>query len=253
MADTTAISAQKPTRPWWITAMLMCGGLSLLLLPTAPLATRFGLIDFRLALAGLALATLLSLIVTITGLWGLRPGSDPQRRRGLGIAALLALPTLIVSAFTVSSQGDAPPIHQVTTDPENPPRFIAAVARRGNESNPLEWRAEVVAIQREAYPDLAPIQTALSPDSAFQHSLSCSRELGWEVYAENAANGHIEAEDTTFWFGFKDDVAIRVLPVANGSVVDLRSISRVGRGDLGKNADRIRAFRDCLIKRAASQ
>lgn len=253
MADTTTAPAQRPTRPWWITAMLICGGLSLLLLPTAPLATRFGLIDFQLGLAGLALATLLSLIVAITGIWSLRPSGDPQRRRSLGIAALLALPALIVSTFIVSSRGDAPPIHHVTTDPENPPQFIAAVDQRGHESNPVEWRAEIAAIQREAYPDLAPIQTALSQDSAFQQSLFCSRELGWEIYAENAANGHIEAEDTTFWFGFKDDVVIRVSPITNGSVVDLRSVSRVGRGDLGKNAARIRAFRDCLIKRAASQ
>src|SRR5690606_11960715 len=115
----------------------------------APLTTRFGLIDFQLGLAGLALATLLSLIVAITGIWSLRPGGDPQRRRGLGIAALLALPALIVSTLIVSSRGDAPPIHHVTTDPENPPQFSAAVGRRGHESNPVEWQAEVAAIQRE--------------------------------------------------------------------------------------------------------
>jgi uncharacterized protein (DUF1499 family) len=71
--------------------------------------------------------------------------------------------------------------------------------------------------------------------------------MGWEIAEADAAAGRIEATDTTFWFGFKDDVVIRIRPAEDGgSIVDIRSKSRVGMSDVGANAARIRAFRDRL-------
>ena len=81
-----------------------------------------------------------------------------------------------------------------------------------------------------------------TPADAFKRALQAARDMGWEIVAADAAAGRIEATDTTFWFGFKDDVVIRVEADGAGSRVDLRSVSRVGVGDVGANAARIRAY-----------
>jgi uncharacterized protein (DUF1499 family) len=100
--------------------------------------------------------------------------------------------------------------------------------------------------QRAAYPDLAPILLAVAPREAFARAVAAAEAMGWEVVGRDAAAGTIEAVDTTKWFGFKDDIAIRVTPAPGGSPnlsqVDVRSKSRVGRSDLGTNAQRIRAY-----------
>jgi uncharacterized protein (DUF1499 family) len=77
---------------------------------------------------------------------------------------------------------------------------------------------------------------------AFTRALNAARDLGWQIVAAVPAEGRIEATDTTVWFGFKDDIVVRVTPTAGGSRIDVRSVSRLGQGDLGKNAARIRAY-----------
>ena len=101
--------------------------------------------------------------------------------------------------------------------------------------------------QRNAYPDLQPVMLKVAPAQAFERALATVGEMGWDLVGSDAAAGRIEATDTTFWFGFKDDVVIRVRPADGGSRVDVRSLSRVGVGDAGTNAKRIRAFRDALV------
>jgi len=86
------------------------------------------------------------------------------------------------------------------------------------------------------------------PDRAFDLALAALHEMGWDLVAADATAGRIEATDTTFWFGFKDDVVIRVRPADGGSRVDVRSLSRVGVGDVGTNAKRIRAYLDVLTE-----
>ena len=66
--------------------------------------------------------------------------------------------------------------------------------------------------------------------------------MGWEIVGSNAEEGRIEATDTTLWFGFKDDVVVRIQPRGDESLVDVRSLSRVGKSDVGTNAQRIRAY-----------
>jgi uncharacterized protein (DUF1499 family) len=84
------------------------------------------------------------------------------------------------------------------------------------------------------------------PPQAFDRALASVREMGWDLVAADAAAGRIEATDTTFWFGFKDDVVIRVRPADGGSRIDVRSVSRIGVGDAGTNAKRIGAYLDAL-------
>jgi len=137
----------------------------------------------------------------------------------------------------------SPPIHDITTDTENPPRFVAMVPLRQGSPNAVEYQGQAIAQQqRMAYPDIQPATIAELPDAAFKRALSAARDLGWQIVAAVPAEGRIEATDTTLWFGFKDDLVVRVTPNTGGSRIDVRSVSRLGQGDLGKNAARIRAY-----------
>ena len=82
----------------------------------------------------------------------------------------------------------------------------------------------------------------MPPDRALARAEAAARALGWKIVAAAPGQGRLEATATTRWFGFKDDVVVRVTPASGGSRVDIRSVSRVGKSDLGVNARRIRAF-----------
>src|SRR5437588_404451 len=96
--------------------------------------------------------------------------------------------------------------------------------------------------QRRAYPDIVPAVLAAGPEVAFARALDAARAMGWEIVDAQPKEGRIEATATTFWFGFKDDVVVRITPLSAGSRIDVRSKSRVGRGDTGTNAQRVRAY-----------
>jgi uncharacterized protein (DUF1499 family) len=136
-----------------------------------------------------------------------------------------------------------PPINDISTDTANPPAFVAIVPLRANAPVPSAYAGEATAkAQRAGYPDIAPALVADAPDAAFAKALAVARGAGWVIVASDPAAGRIEATATTPWFGFKDDVVIRVAPADRGSRIDVRSVSRVGRGDLGTNARRVRGF-----------
>jgi uncharacterized protein (DUF1499 family) len=82
----------------------------------------------------------------------------------------------------------------------------------------------------------------LRPAQAFEKALSAADKMCWKIVESNPAEGRIEATDTTFWFGFKDDIVVRITPTADGSRIDVRSVSRVGRSDVGTNARRIEKY-----------
>ena len=110
-------------------------------------------------------------------------------------------------------------------------------------ANPPEYLGPAIAVQqRKAYPDLAPLDLSMPPGDAFTKAIAVARAMGWEIVAQKPAEGRIEATATTAWFGFKDDIVIRVAETAGGSRIDVRSKSRVGRSDVGANAARIRAY-----------
>jgi len=142
-----------------------------------------------------------------------------------------------------------PAIHDITTDTENPPAFVSILPLRKDAANPAEYGGpEIAAKQKTAYPDLAPAMLPLPPPPAFEQALRTARDMGWTIVDSNPGEGRIEATDTTFWFGFKDDIVIRVAAANQGSRVDVRSVSRVGRSDVGTNAKRIRKFLERLKK-----
>ena len=167
------------------------------------------------------------------------------RRTGLrDREAVAALAAAVVGAFPLAallSGGGAPPIHDITTDTENPPTFVAAVAL--NTPGRTDYDPAVAGQQRAAYPDLGPAMLPVAPADAFERALAVARDMGWELLADDAAAFRIEATDRSFWFGFPDDVVVRVAADGGtGSRVDVRSLSRVGGGDLGVNARRVREF-----------
>jgi uncharacterized protein (DUF1499 family) len=134
-------------------------------------------------------------------------------------------------------------IHDVTTDTENPPPWVALVsARAATENGTAYGGPAVAALQKRAYRDVAPLVLPVQPDRAFARAEAAARALGWRIVAAAPAEGRLEASDTTRWFGFVDDIVVRVRPAPSGSRIDVRSASRVGRSDLGVNARRIRAF-----------
>ena len=123
------------------------------------------------------------------------------------------------------------------------PPFLAILPLRAGALNPTDYGgADVAAKQQHAYPDVVPLLLNVPPGRAFDRALAAAKAKGWDIVASDRAGGRIEATDTTFWFGFKDDVVVRVTPQPTGSRVDARSLSRVGGGDLGTNAARVRAF-----------
>lgn len=136
-----------------------------------------------------------------------------------------------------------PRIHDITTDTDNPPQFVALRALREKSPNGPEYGGEKIAQQQKAgYPDIQPLMLGEPPARAFERALAAARSMGWDIAAASAADGRIEATATTRWLRFKDDVVIRITPSATGSRIDVRSKSRLGRSDLGTNAKRIRTY-----------
>jgi uncharacterized protein (DUF1499 family) len=154
-------------------------------------------------------------------------------------ALLLGLAVLYVPLQFIQRARAVPPINDITTDTENPPRYMT-----GQRAYP---GAEFARQQRAAYPDIAPVILLAPPREAFAKAVAAAEAMGWEVVGRDGAAGTIEAVDATKWFGFKDDIAVRVTPTPEGgSRIDIRSKSRVGRSDIGTNARRIRAYAERL-------
>lgn len=220
---------------------------ALLLLIAGP-GTRLELWEFRTgftlmrwaAFAGLAAAALAVIMLLV-----------PRIRRAGLVTLLVALGLGLVVAFVpwsgLRKARSVPAIHDITTDTTRPPEFVAVLPLRADAPNPAAYAGDEVAqAQKAGYPDLQPTRMAVAPAEAFERAHAAARDMGWEIVAADPASGRIEATDTTLWFGFKDDVVIRVAADGAGSRIDVRSKSRVGGSDVGANAARILAFQRAL-------
>ena len=182
--------------------------------------------------------------------------------------ALLAIVWIVVSAVTRSMEGlmsfilalvlaigaaymplnmrmtaeKLPLIHDITTDTANPPPFVAVAPLRAEAPNGVDYKTDP-AEQQKGYPDIQPyLAPDVAPADLFKRADATARAMNWEIVAAEAAEGRLEATDTTAWWGFKDDIVIRIAAEGTGSRLDIRSMSRVGKSDIGKNAERVRAF-----------
>jgi len=205
---------------------------------------RFGVWDFGVGFAILMYGAYVGFAVAAVALVLL---IIPRTRRGNAgvfmISLVIALAAAAMPTYWRHQARTLPPINDITTDFDNPPQYIAIVPLRANYPVSAAYGGEATAkAQRTGYPDIAPIMRKESPANAFAKALAVARDMGWTIVASDEQTGRIEATATTPWFGFKDDVVIRVSPTPDGSRVDIRSHSRVGRGDIGANARRVRDF-----------
>jgi uncharacterized protein (DUF1499 family) len=180
------------------------------------------------AMAGLA--------VGLAALYRTRAGAGLGGRgfAWIGVGSGLAAVAILVLALRPGA--DLPAINDITTDPEDPPLFSTTDR---DTSYPAE---DFAPQQRAAYPDLEPIRVSSAPDRALVLASETAESLGWEIVSVDPAAGRLEAREVSLIFRFVDDVVVRVRPTAAGTVIDVRSKSRDGRGDLGVNTRRIRAF-----------
>ncbi len=234
---------------------------------------------WRLALAGLALllavgsaiAALLGGLGYRWGWWGLGQGFWIVRcaaytalsGAGAAVLALIAPPlrgqlaaratacaAVVIAAGVLAppwlaqrTADGAPAINDITTDTENAPAFVAIVPLRAGSNNPPDYPgADFAQRQRQSFPDILPAHLSAPPAEAFARARAAAAAMGWNIVAVAPDEGRIEATAETRWFGLKDDVVIRVQPESNGTRVDIRSKSRIGRGDRGMNAWRVREF-----------
>jgi uncharacterized protein (DUF1499 family) len=225
---------------------IFLGAVAVLVMPAAGLAYRAGVLPLPGALLqGMRWAAYLGVAAIVVSTIAVARAHRRGARRAVALAAAgLALGALAVGIpfQWQRTARSVPPIHDITTDTDNPPVFERVVALRAGAPNKLDYDPKVGEEQRRAYPDIVPLTLALPPDAAFERALAGARDAGWEIVDADQEARRIEATATTFWFGFKDDVVIRLLPADGGTRVDVRSVSRVGRSDVGTNARRIRAY-----------
>lgn len=163
------------------------------------------------------------------------------------VTVMFSAIAIIMPLSMLSKAKSVPLIHDVSTDLKNPPEFVAIVPLRADAPNPVEYAGEETAEQqRTAYPELQTLIYTQSKSELMETTEQSVDNLGWELVNTDPSAGIIEATDTTTWFGFKDDVVIRVIDNGNERLVDIRSKSRIGGSDLGKNAERIHDFIDEL-------
>lgn len=244
--------------PGWA---LAAGLLAILLVAGPGPLYKAGLLSLPLVFAGLKYGAFVGLgaggigIVAILARFATGHGSFVVIVLGLvfGIAAVGFVENFRRQASAV------PPIHDITTDTDNPPQFVAAVHLReaagavnppnyvGNEPEPGDTGRTIREAQLAFYTDLGPLFLDADPNFAFTSAITTVQDMGWDMVEASTEEGRIEAVATTYWYGFKDDIVIRITSQPDGTArVDVRSKSRVGVSDVGANAARIQEFLTAL-------
>ncbi len=234
------------------TKVLLVSALVLLVvLLTGPLGYKYGLVPLEPSLISLLIALVGGALVSIIGFVYIIIALRNEHRTDRNLLVLAVLLGLLPSVFVLPQMSRAqsvPAIHDITTDTDDPPTFVAVVPMRKGAPNPVaygteDWPAQKLgAATMRAYPDLEPLRAEMSVADALDRAKTVLLQMGLKIVAMEPSEGRLEATATTFWFGFKDDVVVRVVDDGEEAVIDLRSKSRVGQSDIGANADRIREF-----------
>lgn len=234
---------------------LISGIVAVVIFPALAFGRLLGLWDSPLPLIGLTFLITITAMTTalIMGVKGiLQRGSLPWNDINVRVPLIsivlggaVAIPVLSFFHLGFTS----PPIHDITTDTINPPKFVSVLAERiaTDAPNSADYDPAIAKQQKDGYPDLVPLDLPIPTSLAFRSALEAVYSMGWRLVAAVPEEGRIEAVDMTFWSGFVDDIVIRVTPHGvNESRIDVRSLSRVGGSDLGKNAARISDYLDHL-------
>jgi len=250
MSEHTTASSGPPSAERPLARRIALAGL-ILAVACATLAVisglgyRLGLWEFRTGFDILKIAFYAAFAAAIVSLVGLimSGGRRPSVLFMGLVGVLLAAVTAYMPWTYYTTVKSVPRIHDITTDPTHPPAFVAVGKLRKQTDHSIEYEgSEIFSEQREAYPDIQPLMVKAPKDKVFEASRQALASMGLDIVDANPGEGRIEAVDTTLLYGFKDDVAVRVQETADGTRVDIRSMSRVGKSDLGVNAKRIRTF-----------
>jgi hypothetical protein len=261
-----AATQRRAERGWarWITwAAVVIGVGSVLAALVASIGAGQGAWHFGGAFTVLRYAFFAAIAGAVLGLVGLFVARRTRKARLMLpnlVALVAALGFVLYLGNLVRVARSVPAIHDVATDLDDLPQFTRLRVREDNlEKIPDMGRAELKAlgpearwkaIHREAYADVRTVRMAATPEDVIRRAEALARDRGWEVAAADPARGVLEATATSRFFRFKDDVVVRARPApgGGGSLVDMRSISRVGGSDVGMNAKRIREFLSELQK-----
>ena len=250
---TTTAGPARTTERWrrlWRLAPLVALLLAIAaaaLLALGPLGWRAGWWHFRFAFFSLmpwaVYCGLAAMAIAVLALvFGRR--SIAGRQIAIGVLAFLIGAAIAYVPWQYSEMRGMVP-NDITTDLQNPPPYVAVLALRKAENaanNGVYKGAKTAEQQQRSYPDIAPVTLALPPAEAFAWALAAARQMGWAIVASDVEAGRIEASDRTRWFGFTDDIVVRVAAAGAESRIDVRSSSRIGTGDFGTNAARVRAY-----------
>ncbi len=251
-----------------VLARLAFGGfaVALAIALAASWGTRLGWWDVGFGLTMLNPCGAAGLVGFVAGLIWLvrslaRNTSDGWRYGAVGFTGAAIIAGVLLNAAIQTFV--APPIHDISTDIEHAPAFQALLPLRQGAPNKADYdgpdmvvyqgkRMSTALAQKKAYPDIKPYAGLFDmhdrPNSTpmqvlFWRGFETAKQMGWNVVAFDPAQGRVEAMDTSFWFGLTDDIVIRVRPAGRlGARLDIRSKSRVGVSDRGKNAARIRDY-----------
>lgn len=229
---------------WLAGAGLALAVVCLLAAAASGLGYRAGLWHFRAGFMVLRVAFFVALGAGALSLLGLVLSRNARAARGPAVLGIVIALGFAYLPWQWKQTLDALPyIHDITTDTDNPPEFVAAATLREEGDHPVAYDGpEVAAQQKQAYPDLAPVYFQAPADGVFEAARKAIDGMGLELTGSDQTNGRLEATQTSFWYGFTDDMVVRITQTPEGTRVDVRSKSRVGRSDLGQNARRIRAF-----------
>lgn len=221
--------------------------INLIVIAAAPFARLYiaapGFLTFRIMLIAIVIGVIIGFITLIQSIILLVSKLPVLWHLALCVMFLGFIPPVIAIIIIGVDGISKPLIHDITTNIDDPPEYVEAKNLRQAGENSLEYSTEEVAAKQiSAYPDIKPIFTTLSFDEALIEATQAVKDLQWEISNLDYKNGIIEAYDTSNLFGFIDDIIIRVRRDGEGSRIDIRSSSRVGKGDLGKNAERIRTY-----------
>ncbi len=242
-------------RDWKGSLLFLMAIVSIIWGALASFGSGFGFWDFRSGFSGLIYSFGLAIIALILGLifiiWDRKKGRKAGwllRGSGLLIAFLYSgyIMSVIAQGFFV------PAIHDISTNLADPPQFQALTLREDNLDNipddddmqGLSPSQRWTRLHQEAYPNVRSVRIEMKVADVVIKADRLAKERGWELASSVPEQGHLEATDTSSIFRFKDDVVLRVRPTQNGrgSIIDMRSVSRVGQSDLGANAKRVEAF-----------
>lgn len=232
--------------PAWLS--ILDAILAVLLVVIGVMGAHLGVIAPMTGFLAFLLSFLIAILALLFGLIGLARTAAPERRVGRPKAVagiVLGLLVAVPVGFTMWRWMSMPypEINDITTDYDNPPAFIQPP---GLTADSMKYdRARFEPAQSKGYPKLDPLRLDEKPDDAFAKVKAAANTMpGWVIVYVDPATRTVEGVETSYLFRFKDDFVIQVRPGPdpNGSLVEMRSRSRDGKGDFGVNYKRIRGF-----------